>query len=171
MANAFAKQPGATVTLLHVVTLNIAVPEKGVYEALGREAQWHLEHLARKCLLPGVTTTTRVRFGKPAEEILAEAVAGNIDLIVLAAKPPSFWSRFFAPLVPRVVERIVREASCGVFLTTAKKWFNCENIWGRPGNELGAASDPLARAPESKTSLGLLTEEEFASTRQDRRAA
>jgi nucleotide-binding universal stress UspA family protein len=85
-ANTFTNAPGATVTLLHVVTLNIAAPEKGVHEALGREALWHLERLARKCLRPGVATITRVRFGKPAEEILAEAVAGNIDLIVLAAK-------------------------------------------------------------------------------------
>jgi len=50
-------------------------------------------------------------------EILAEAADGNVDLIVLASKPPTFWSRFVAPILPRVVERIVREASCGVFLT------------------------------------------------------
>jgi nucleotide-binding universal stress UspA family protein len=166
VANTFAKDPGVTVTLLHVVTLNIAVPEKGVYEALGREALWHLERLARKCLRPGITTITRVRFGKPAEEILAEAVAGNIDLIVLAGKPPSFWSRFFAPLVPRVVERIIREASCGVFLTTAKKWFNCESTWGRPGNDIDAASGPLDEAVESEPSRVRLTEDAFASAQE-----
>jgi nucleotide-binding universal stress UspA family protein len=171
VANSIAELPNSAVTLLHVVTLNIAAPEKGVYEQLGRDAQWHLERLARGCLRPGITTLSRVRFGKPAEEILAESADGNVDLIVLASKPPSFWSRFVAPILPRVVERIVREASCGVFLTTAKKWFNCENIWGRPGNEIGAASEGPARAHEGKTSLGLLTEEEFASTRQDRRAA
>ena len=171
VANTFAKHPSATVTLLHVVTLNIAAPEKGIYEQLGREAHWHLERLARGCLRPGVTTTTRVRFGKPAEEILAEAADGNVDLIVLASKPPSFWSRFFAPILPRVVERVIREATCGVFLTTAKKRFNCEEIWSRPGNEIGAASDLPARARESKTSLGLPTEAAFASTRQYHRAA
>ncbi len=62
-----AKQRGVTVTLLHVVSLNIAAPEKGVYEQLAREAHWHLERLAGGCLRPGVTTITRVRFGKPAE--------------------------------------------------------------------------------------------------------
>ena len=96
VVNGFAKQQGITVTLLHVVTLNIAAPEKGVYEALGRDARWHLERLARGCLHPSVAANTRVRFGKPAEEILAEAAAGSADLIVLASKPPSFWSRFFA---------------------------------------------------------------------------
>ena len=98
VANTFAKHPSATVTLLHVVTLNIAAPEKGVYEQLGRDAQWHLERLARGCLRPGITTVSRVRFGKPAEEILAEAADGNVDLIVLASKLPSFWSRFVAPI-------------------------------------------------------------------------
>jgi nucleotide-binding universal stress UspA family protein len=166
VANTFAKHPGVTVTLLHVVTLNIAVPEKGVYEALGREALWHLERLARKCLRPGVATITSVRFGKPAEEILAEAVAGNIDLIVLAAKPPSFWSRFFAPLVPRVVERVIREATCGVFLATAKKWFNCESLWGRPRNDIDAASGPLDEAVESDPSRVSLTEDAFASAQE-----
>jgi hypothetical protein len=109
---------------------------------------------------------SRVRFGKPAEEILAEAVAGNIDLIVLAAKPPSFWSRFFAPLVPRVVERVIRGATCGVFLTTAKKWFNCESIWGRPGNDIDAASGPLDEAVESEPSRVRLTEDAFASAQE-----
>src|ERR1035441_2388648 len=166
VVNDLAKQSGVTVTLLHVVSLNIAAPEKGVYEQLGREAHWHLERLARKCLRPGVAAITRVRFGKPAEEILAEAVAGNIDLIVLAAKPPSFWSRFFAPILPRVVERVIREATCGVFLATAKKWFNCESIWGRPGNDIDAASGPLDEAVESDPSRVPLTEDAFASAQE-----
>ena len=163
VANTFAKQPGATVILLHVVTLNIAAPEKGVYEQLGLEAHWHVERLVRRCLRPGITTATRVRFGKPAEEILAEAADGNVDLIVLASKPPSFWSRLFAPVVPRVVEQVIREASCGVFLTTAKKRFNCEGIWGRPGKDIGSESDSLDGALESVTSAEPLTQDAFAS--------
>lgn len=165
VANTLAKQPGATVTLLHVVTLNIAAPEKGVYEQLGRDAHWHLERLARRCLRPGVTATTRVRFGRPAEEILAEAAAGNVDLIVLSSKPPRVWSRLFAPVVPRVVERVIQEASCGVFLTTAKKRFNCGEIWGRPGTELDAASNPPDRALENQPSPAPLSEAAFASAR------
>jgi len=171
VANTFAKHPNAAVTLLHVVTLNIAAPEKGVYEQLGRDAQWHLERLARGCLRPGITTVNRVRFGKPAEEILAEAADGNTDLIVLASKPPSFWNRIVAPFLPRVVERIVREASCGVFLTTAKKWFNCENIWGRPGDELGSAPNPLDGAVESEPSPMPLAEAAFATAHEQHHAA
>jgi nucleotide-binding universal stress UspA family protein len=171
VVNGFAKQQGITVTLLHVVTLNIAAPERGVYEALGQNARWHLERLARGCLHPSVAANTRVRFGKPAEEILAEAAAGSADLIVLASKPPSFWSRFFAPLVPRVVERVIREASCGVFLTTAKKWFNCENIRRRPEKAAEAAAEPLKGALEIGVLPVPLTEDAFASEREHHHAA
>jgi nucleotide-binding universal stress UspA family protein len=171
VVNGFAKQQGITVTLLYVVILNIAAPEKGVYEALGRNARWHLERLAKGCLHPSVAANTRVRFGKPAEEILAEADSGSADLIVLASKPPSFWSRFFAPLVPRVVERVIRETSCGVFLTTAKKWFNCENIRGRPEKESEAAADHLNEALETGDLSVPLTEDAFASEREQHHAA
>jgi nucleotide-binding universal stress UspA family protein len=163
VANTFAKRPSAAVTLLHVVTLNIAVPEKGVYEQLGRDAQRHLDRLARACLRPDITTVSRVRFGNPAEEILAEAADGKVDLIVLASEKSSFWRRLFVRILPRVVERIVREASCGVFLTTAKKWFNCENICGRPWNAVGATSDCLEGGSESESAHAPQTEETFAS--------
>jgi nucleotide-binding universal stress UspA family protein len=171
VVNGLAKQPGVTVTLLHVVTLNIAAPEKGVYEQLGREAHWHLERLARGCLRPGITTITRVRFGKPAEEILAEAADGNADLIVLASGLPSCWRRFFARLVPRVVERVIREATCGVFLTTAKKWFNCENAWGRRAKETEAEADQLNAALETGVLPLPLAEHPFASRREPHHAA
>jgi nucleotide-binding universal stress UspA family protein len=171
VANTIAKLPNAAVTLLHVVTLNIAAPEKGVYEQLGRDAQWHLERLARGCLRPGITTVSRVRFGKPAEEILAEAADGDVDLIVLASKPTSFWSRFVAPILPRVVERIVREASCAVFLTTAKKRFNCETMWGRPEKKTEAAADQLNGALETGVLPVTIAEHPFASKREQHHAA
>jgi nucleotide-binding universal stress UspA family protein len=171
-ANAFARHSGATVTLLHVVTLNISMPENRVYEELGRDARWHLERLARVCLRPGLATVIRVRVGKPAEEIMAEAAAANVDLIILPSHRPSFWNRLFAPILPRVVEQVIREAPCGVFLTSAKNRFNCEKIWGRPGNEIDAALlDHLDGALESKTSPVLLTEHAWASTREQHCAA
>jgi hypothetical protein len=154
-----------------VVTLNLAAPEKGVYEVLGRDARWHLERLARGCLHPSVAANTRVRFGKPAEEILVEAAAGGADLIVLASKPPSFWSRFFAPLVPRVVERVIREASCGVFLTTVRKWFNCENAWGRPEKKAEAVAEQPNGAFEAGVLPLPLVEHPFASGPEQRQAA
>jgi nucleotide-binding universal stress UspA family protein len=171
VANGFAQHPGATVILLHVVTLNIAAPEKRVYEELGREARWYLERLARGCLRPGVATIIRVRFGKQAEEILAEAAASNADLIILPCYRPSFWHRLFAPIVPRVVEQVVRETPCRVFLASAQGRFNCEKSWGRPRNEIGAALDHRNAASESRTSRVLRTRDAWVSTRQQHHAA
>ena len=54
----------------------------------------------------------------------------------------------------------------GVFLTTAKKWFNCESIWGRPRNDIDAASGPLDEAVESEPSRVPLTEDAFASAQE-----
>jgi nucleotide-binding universal stress UspA family protein len=171
VVNGLANHPGATVILLHVVTLSIAAPEKGVYEQLGRDAHWYLERLAGQCVRAGVDTSIRVRFGKPADEILAEAEDEGVDLIVLASKLPSFWRCLFAPIVPRVIERVVREATCGVFLTAAKRRFNCEDIWGRPGHESDTALDHLDEALDSRTSPKLLNEDAFASVQESHRAA
>src|ERR1035438_4464356 len=170
VVNGLANHPGVTVILLHVVTLNITAPEKSVHEALGRNAHWYLKRIARGCLRPGVATTTRVRFGKPAEEILTEAAASSVDLIVLPSYPPSFWSRVFGPLLPRVVERVIREALSGVFLATARSRFNCEKMWGRPGNEVEAGSKQMRGALEREASRVSQAEEATASTREQHHA-
>ena len=169
-ANGLANHPGATVILLHVVTLSIAAPEKGIYEALARDAHWHLKRLARGCLRPEIATVTRVRFGKPAVEILAEAAASNADLIILPSYPPSFLHRLFGPVLPRVVERMIREAPCGVFLTSASGRFNCEKTWGRPGNEVEAGSKQVRSAFEWEASRFFQAEEATASTREQHHA-
>jgi len=162
VANALAKPAGAAVTLLHVVTLNVAAPENRIYERLAQEANWHLERLAQGCLLPGIAATTRVRFGQPAAEILAEAADSDASLIVLASRPPSFLRRLFYHLVPPVVERVVREARCGVFLTTATKRFNCESIWGRPEQDSGAPMRTLPETPKARPLPAPLAEAAFA---------
>jgi nucleotide-binding universal stress UspA family protein len=154
VVNGLVKHSGASVTLLHVVTLNIAVPEKLVYQALARDALWYLERLARGCLREDVATMIRVRVGKPAEEILAEAAAGNADLIVMPCYRPSFWSRLFAPIRPRVVEQVDRKGPCRVLRASARDRFNCEDIWGRAGNRRVRVSgcldagDALTSAPK-----------------------
>jgi nucleotide-binding universal stress UspA family protein len=171
VVNSLAKYPGPTVILLHVVTLIIAAPEKRVYEQLARDARWYLERLARGCLRPDVATIIRVRFGKPADEILAEAAAGNVDLIVLPSSPPSFWDRVFAPILPGVVERVARKAPCAVFRARVQGGFNCEDVWGRSGSSTEAVSGHLDGALESKTSPVWRTEDAFGSTREQHRAA
>jgi hypothetical protein len=66
---------------------------------------------------------------------------------------------------------VIREASCGVFLTTAKKWFNCEHILGRPEKETEAAADHLNGALETGALPLPLTEDAFASEREQHHAA
>lgn len=170
VVNGLASHPGATVTLLYVVTLNIAAPEKRVYERLARDAQWYLERLARGCLRPDIATNIRVRFGKPAEEILAEAATGNADLIVLPSYPPSLWSRLFAPILPRVVEQVIRKAPCRVFLASPQDRFDCEDVWGRSGNKTHAGSSQVPSALEREASRVSQAEDAMASTHEQCRA-
>ena len=171
VVNGLAKYSGATVTLLYAVTLNIAAPEKRVYEELARDARWYLARLARGCLRPDIAAIIRVRVGKPAEEILAEAAAGNADLIILPSYPTSFWSRLLAPILPRVAEQVIRRAACRVFRARAHDRFNCDDVWGRSGNRTDAVPRHLDVALERKTSSGLLTKAALASTRERRHAA
>ena len=171
LVNGLAQLPDATVILLHVVTLNIAAPEKRVYEELGRDARWYLERLARGCLRPDIATIIRVRVGEPAEEILAETAAGNVDLIILPCYLPSFWKRLFAPILPGIVERVSWRAPCRVLRASARDRFNCEGVWGRAWNRMDAVSGHLDGAVESKSSLGLLTEAALAATRERHRIA
>lgn len=90
---------------------------------------------------------------------------------MLPSYPPSFWNRLFGPILPRVIERVIREASCGVFLTSAASRFICEDVWGRSGRESDAALDHPHEAMERKTSPALLTEDAFASAEKAHRAA
>jgi hypothetical protein len=139
LVNGCASRSRAPVTLLHVVNLNILAPELRVYDELTREARWYLKRLAGQYLHPGISTLIRVRIGKPAEEILAEAREQNVDLIILPTFGPSFWTRLrslwksaSAPIVCPIGSRIIRDATCGVFVAVGKTRFNCERAWGRP---------------------------------------
>lgn len=152
LVNGFAKRPEVTVILLHVVHLNIAAPANRIYADLGREAQCYLERLAGKHVHPIATAVAHVRTGAPAEEILAEAKAESVDLIILPTYGPSFlnrlrglWKPASQPVASRLVERLIREAQCGVFVVMAKTRFNCEKAWGRP--EKGSDTPAQAAAP------------------------
>jgi nucleotide-binding universal stress UspA family protein len=145
--NGCAKYPGATVTLLHVVNLNIAAPENRVFEEFERDARWHLERLARGCLRRDIAATIRVRVGKPAEEILAEAAGGNADLIVLPWYRPPAWNRLLGPILPGVVEQVTRKAPCHVFQASTQDRFDCEGVWGRSRSRMSTAPGRMVGAP------------------------
>jgi nucleotide-binding universal stress UspA family protein len=150
--NGFAERPGVTILLLHVVNLNIVAPENRVYDELGRDADWHLKRLAGKCLNPGASILTRVRFGKPAEEIVVAAKEEDADLIVLPMHRGSFCKRMFTFLAPQIIQHVIQEAPCGVCLVEAKTRFNCEKLWGRPFIEIAATPEYSDRPAGAKGS-------------------
>jgi len=158
LVNGFASRPEVTVILLHVLkTSRPAVPAASG-ESQRRQAQWYLEHLADQHLNPIASTLAHVRAGEPAEQIVAEARAENVDLIILPAYGPSLWSRLTAlcrvtasAIVSPLVEHVIRQAACGVFVVLAKTRLNCEQAWGRlmseqEGSAGSGAVLPLPRA-------------------------
>jgi len=156
LVNGFAKKLEATVILLHVVRLNIVAPGSEVYEELGKEAQYYLGRLAAEHVHSIASTIVHVRKGDSAKQILAEAKAERVDLIILPTFGPSFWRRVTGlwkpasdPVLSTLVQEVVREATCGVFLVQARSRFNCEMAWGRPKNErkeMHSAASPITAA-------------------------
>jgi nucleotide-binding universal stress UspA family protein len=160
LVNGFARRPEVTVILLHVVKLDLVASEKCFYQELCEAAQAWLARLAANHLHAAASAIRHVRIGEPAEEILAEAKAESVDLIILPSFGPSFWNRLkglwknvIAPPVSTLVEKVIREATCGVFVILAKTRLNCEKAWGRPVNngkaQSIAPSRPIAPAYES----------------------
>jgi len=132
--NTFARGPGVTIILLHVLHVSIVAPENRLYEELVQEAQERLQRLAERCIGGSSTTVIHVRMGKPAEQILAEAKAECADLIILPVFPPSFWERLTAlwrpptsPIFSPLAEKIARRASCEVYLAIANSKWNFQN--------------------------------------------
>ena len=137
--NGFARRPEVTLILLHVVALNIVPPETRIYDELAGEARTYLERLVRECLDPNVSTLIRVRRGKPAEEIRAEAKATNSSLIILPTYGPSFWKRLTflwkpssKPMVSNLVEKVSSDRDFSLCVVSVKTRFDCEQTWGRP---------------------------------------
>ena len=89
----FSKRPEVTLTLLHVVHLDIVASDNRVCQELALAAQGYLERLAQQFVHPVTSTVVHVRFGKPAEQILKEAKAEKVELIILPTYGPSFWSQ------------------------------------------------------------------------------
>lgn len=135
----FFQASRGTLTLLHVVHLNIVASDNRVYEELALEAQGYLKRLAQQFVHPITSTVVHARFGRPAEQILEEAKAEKVELIILPTYGPSFWSRLVSiwkpgacGMVSALAEKIIRECTCGVFVASVKTRFNCEKAWGLP---------------------------------------
>jgi nucleotide-binding universal stress UspA family protein len=134
-----ASRPGVTLTILHVVTLNILAPESRIYDDLAAEAGCHLQRLAREILKSAGSVRMRVRIGKLVDEVLAEANSEDTDLIILVSHGPSYWQRLSLlwrrpphPLVSSQTREILEKADRGLFIALSRCRFDCERHWGRP---------------------------------------
>ncbi len=135
-----------TVILLHVLNVNILAPESRVYDALCDRARRRLHFLAREYLHPRLDACVRVRVGDPFEEIEAEARQQEIQLIVLPTFESSLWKRLFAPVLPRVAERLARRAPCPVYAIRAERFFNFE----KHDNSEATAEIPAIKARQTE---------------------
>jgi nucleotide-binding universal stress UspA family protein len=141
MINSLAgHSPDVTVILLHVLNLNILAPESRIYGDHCRAARRRLDRLAREYVHPLVDTAVRVRAGDPFDEIVAEAREQHVQLIILPTFQCSFWKRLFAPVVPRVAEKLARRAPCPVYAIRVETAFNCEERW-KPEPKAAAAAE------------------------------
>jgi hypothetical protein len=148
--NGWAGRPEVTVILLHVSGLHgTLAPENGLDVESGEEIRWHLWRLAEDHIHPIASTLVRVRVGEPAREILAEASAERVDLIVLPAYGPSlygrlaaFWRPVRGPRISALAVTVIREAACGVFIVDVKTRFDCRKAWGRPTASANARRGP-----------------------------
>jgi nucleotide-binding universal stress UspA family protein len=115
------------VILLHVVNLSVVPPDGRVFDELSCAAGKDLKRLSERFLDPRLCISHQVRFGKPANEILSEASESKADLIALTTyRNGSFWKD---PLRPRIIERVIRSASCDLMLLHVRTRFNCEEDW------------------------------------------
>jgi nucleotide-binding universal stress UspA family protein len=158
LAEGVAGRREATLILLHVIHLNIVAPDNRLYEDLVLEARWYLERLAEQYVHRLTSTILHVRVGERAEQVLEEAKAEEVELIIVSNFGPSLWGRLVSvwkPGVCRMVsplaERIIRDATCGVFVASVKTRFNCEKEWGRAMRKNGLAPDGSRRSSEASS--------------------
>jgi nucleotide-binding universal stress UspA family protein len=144
--NALASSAEVTVVLLHVVTLNIAAPENGVYERLAQEAHWHLEQMARQFLRPAIATILRVRFGEPVEQILAEAEAQQADLLIVPVsrnadrqQRSSLRERMLGRWAAGTSQKLVRRARCPVLVVPTATRFDSKEHSGIQAQDIESA--------------------------------
>lgn len=117
-----AKAHGAKVVLVHVIDLpyqvvgeQAFVPDETttvtVKDYAQKMAETHLADIKARLEKDGVSPTTVVRFGRPAEEIVAAAHELSADLVIMGTHGRTGLEHF---LVGSVAERVVRTAKLPV---------------------------------------------------------
>ncbi|MBI4636822.1 MAG: universal stress protein [Candidatus Rokubacteria bacterium] len=122
---ALARQSGATVRLLHVGPLpQTRMDAYGRVIAYQSQDMERIDGLGRTYLrgvaatrLDGVPVELAVRFGEPAEEILAEAEVFGADLIAVSGGKPRWWR---LGRLKGIAARLLRRATAPVMLVAAE---------------------------------------------------
>jgi nucleotide-binding universal stress UspA family protein len=109
--NEFGNETGASITLLHVSTLNVICPENRLYIEVAQETQRTLEKLHSIYIAPCLQIQISASMGNPASEIVARADELQAEMIVLSRRAGRRRRRFFET---DVVEKVVRAAPCAV---------------------------------------------------------
>lgn len=123
-AKALAEKFGAKIDLLHVVS-GVRVAESGMpapeamgialpatlYDAALKEAKVRLDHVAAGVDSKALTAEPRVVAGDVREEILRQAAATHVDVIVMGTHGRHGLDR---ALLGSVADRITRTATCPV---------------------------------------------------------
>ena len=117
-----AKIPGTHFVLLHVIETPRSERNLGAFaseenkaklEFRQEQALHHLEAVCETFQAAGAPCTPNVRIGIPHDEILNEAAVIAPDLIVVGSRATEGFTRF---LLGSTAERVVRHASCSVFV-------------------------------------------------------
>jgi universal stress protein A len=120
VAKELAQTYSAELILINVVQPVQAVAAPGVpasysvreyYEEMAEAARKSFEEVVENRVPKGVTVRTKVVEGQPADEIVREAQAENVDIIVTATHGWTGWRRF---IFGSVAEKVVRLSTCPV---------------------------------------------------------
>jgi len=118
MARGIAEQNGARLFVLHAVPPGdpTVMSAPAIMEQKGNRARAELLRISNT-ELTGVDHETLLRFGHPAKEIIAGAVATNADLVVMATHGRAGVPRL---ILGSVAEKVVRESPCPVLTVRMK---------------------------------------------------
>jgi universal stress protein A len=118
LARRIAEQDRATLYLLHVVPLQdpLVMSAPAITQRDEKYARTELQKVSN-AELAGVDRQVLLRFGHPAEEIVAAATETKADLLVMATHGRTGVSHF---ILGSVAEKVVRESPCPVLTVRMK---------------------------------------------------
>lgn len=131
VANGFTRPFDGEIRLLHVFDRRRYGGGRGSGPGELQRAEQHLARIGRHFLSPTIEVSFRVRVGIPAEEIRAEAAAGNVDLILLPVFRLSLWRRLTGGGSGATARQLVVGAPCRVFVVDVRTRLNCFRRWAK----------------------------------------